>query len=43
MYVLAVTNSHPEANLQQADRIFATSGDALQWIVDEQSTERVMM
>lgn len=34
MYVLAVTNSHPEKNLQEADQIFPTSKAALQWIFD---------
>ncbi|PHN02864.1 HAD family hydrolase [Flavilitoribacter nigricans] len=34
MYVLAVTNSHPEESLKQADKIFTTSQDALQWIFD---------
>lgn len=43
MYVLAVTNSHPGVSLQEADRVFPTSSEALQWIFDEQSTERVMM
>jgi HAD superfamily hydrolase (TIGR01509 family) len=32
MYVLAVTNSHPEESLQAADRIFPTTLDALQYI-----------
>lgn len=34
LYVLAVTNSHPEKSLEKADLIFSTSEAALQWILD---------
>lgn len=34
MYVLAVTNSHPEKGLREADQIFDSSRDALQWILE---------
>lgn len=43
MHVLAVTNSHPAENLKEADRIFNTSREALQWIFDEQLTDRNLM
>lgn len=32
MYVLAVTNSHPEESLKEADRIFSSTLEAIQYI-----------
>ena len=34
MHVLAVANSHPGEHLREADRLFSTSREALQWIFD---------